>query len=413
MTRPAPRTRQAVILVGGRGTRLGDLATHAPKPLMRIDDDSVFLDHLLFHVARQGFDDILLLSGHMGEQVRDRYDGRSLHGARLRVVIEPAPAGTAGALLNARHLLAGTFLLANGDTLFDVAVRPLEAVLGAEPEATAVLAMRRIADAGRYGRIEVEGARIRGFAEKDPGSAGQEGLINAGIGLYRREVIDRIDRLPCSIETDVYPRLVEEGRLFGVERSGYFIDIGLPETLGQARTDLPARWRRPALFLDRDGVLNHDAGYTHRIEDLHWIDGAREVLRLAAERGILTIVISNQAGIGRGMFDEAAVDRFHAAMQDDLAAVGAHIDAFYYCPYHAEATVDRWRHPDHPDRKPNPGMILRALADWPIDAATSVLIGDTDADLEAASRAGIAAVQFKGGNLLDLAGPIVEGMRRD
>ena len=404
------RTRQAVILVGGRGTRLGALAAHAPKPLMQIDEDMVFLDYLLFDVARQGFDDILLLAGHYSEQVIARYDGRRLRGARLRVIVEPAPCGTAGALYNARDALQETFLLANGDTLFDVNLRPLDAALASHPDAAAVLALRRVPDAARYGRVSLEGARIAAFHEKDAGSAGAPGLINAGVGLYRREILDLVDKTPCSIETDVYPRLAAANALMGLEMSGYFIDIGLPDTLAQARAELPGRHRRPALFLDRDGVLNVDDGYTHKIEDLRWIDGAIETVRRANDLGALVIVVTNQAGVARGLYDLAAVDRFHAAMQAQLAGAGAHVDAFYACPFHPDAAVDAWRHADHPDRKPNPGMLLRAIAEWPIDVAASALIGDREMDVEAARRAGVAGTLFSGGDLRGVSGPILDGL---
>lgn len=405
-------TRQAMILVGGRGTRLGALAASSPKPMMQIDDKSVFLDYLLFNIARFGFDDIILMAGYLSEQIVERYHGKSLAGAQIRVIVEPEPAGTAGALTYAKDVLQETFLFANGDTLFDVNMRPLDMALAAHPEATAVLAMRKVEDAGRYGLIEHDGAYIRGFREKEQATAGTPGLINAGIGLFRRLVLDRIQRLPCSIETDVYPVLAQEAQLLGAEFAGYFIDIGLPETLMQARQDLPARHRRPALFLDRDGVLNHDSGYTHRPEDLRWIDGARETIRKANDLGILTVVVSNQAGIGRGYFCEPDVARFHATMQQQLAAAGAHIDAFYICPYHADAVVPEWQHPDHPDRKPNPGMVLRALAEWPIDPRASILIGDRESDIEAGRRAGIGGVLFTGGSLFELASPLLDSMRR-
>ena len=406
-------TRQAVILVGGRGTRLGALAAHVPKPLMQIDETSVFLDYLLFNIARQGFDDIILLAGHLSEQFTKRYHERVVAAARVRVVVEEKPAGTAGALMSARDLLAETFLFANGDTLFDVNFRPLDTALSADPDATAVLAMRMVPDAGRYGRIDIDGAKVRGFREKEVTAAGTPGLINAGVGIFRRSIIDLVDQLPCSIETEVYPRLAAEGRLLGAEFSGYFIDIGLPETLMQARVDLPTRHRRPALFLDRDGVLNEDEGYTYRPEDLRWFAGARETIRKANDLGILTIVVSNQAGIARGYFQKADAELFNSVMQRELALVGAHIDAFYICPFHADAVVPEWRHPDHPDRKPNPGMILQALADWPIDAPSSLLIGDRESDIEAANRAGVAGTLFPGGNLLDFAGPLLDHMHRN
>jgi D-glycero-D-manno-heptose 1,7-bisphosphate phosphatase len=157
---------------------------------------------------------------------------------------------------------------------------------------------------------------------------------------------------------------------------------------------------RKAAFLDRDGVLNVDHGYVHRVEDLQVIDGAPEAVRRLNDAGYLVIVVTNQSGIGRGYYDEAAMHAVHARLVERFAdQAGAHIDAFYHCPFHPDAPVERFRHPDHPDRKPNPGLVLRAIKDWDVDPAGSFLIGDKDSDLEAARRAGVVGHHFEGGDL--------------
>jgi len=156
---------------------------------------------------------------------------------------------------------------------------------------------------------------------------------------------------------------------------------------------------RPALFLDRDGVLNVDHGYVHRWKDFSWIPGAQEVIGAFNRAGWLVFVVTNQSGIGRGFYTEDDMHALHRRMLDDLAASGARIDAIYYCADHPDAQVAAYRHPDPPDRKPNPGMILRALAEWPVDRVRSVMVGDKPADLEAALRAGVRGLQFPGGDL--------------
>lgn len=161
---------------------------------------------------------------------------------------------------------------------------------------------------------------------------------------------------------------------------------------------MPSR-RRKAVIFDRDGVLNVDHGYVYEPEKLEWIAGARRAIRRCNELGVLALVATNQSGIGRGYYDEASMHALHEQMRADLAAEGAHLDAIYYCPFHPDAVDEALRHPDHPDRKPNPGMILRALADWNLDPANVVLIGDKDTDIEAAERAGIEGLRFTGGDL--------------
>ncbi|CAN5289524.1 HAD family hydrolase [soil metagenome] len=155
-----------------------------------------------------------------------------------------------------------------------------------------------------------------------------------------------------------------------------------------------------AVFFDRDGVLNVDHGYVCDLERLDWIPGAREAVAALNAAGVLALVVTNQSGVARGYFTEAQVDDFHAALSAGLATSGGHIDAFYVAPHHADATVARYRHLDHPDRKPNPGMILRGLADWALAPETTVLVGDKASDVEAARRAGVEGLRFQGGNLL-------------
>ena len=157
--------------------------------------------------------------------------------------------------------------------------------------------------------------------------------------------------------------------------------------------------RKPALFLDRDGVLNEDRGYVCRWEDFRWIEGARETVGAFNAAGWLVIVVTNQSGVGRGYYTEDDMHVLHARMSQDLAEAGAHIDAFYHAPHHPEAPVEAYRHPDPPLRKPNPGMLLQAMQEWPVDAEASLMIGDKPSDLEAAMRAGVRSVLFGGSDL--------------
>jgi D-glycero-D-manno-heptose 1,7-bisphosphate phosphatase len=150
---------------------------------------------------------------------------------------------------------------------------------------------------------------------------------------------------------------------------------------------------QPAAFLDRDGVLNVDHGYAHRPEQLEWIDGAREAVRLLNEAGYYVLVVTNQSGIARGYFTEEAVKAFHALMQNDLASHGAHVDAFYFCPHHPEGLIKPLA--IHCQcRKPASGMFEQAASEWPIDRGASFMIGDKDEDMAAAKTFGIRGVKF-------------------
>lgn len=155
---------------------------------------------------------------------------------------------------------------------------------------------------------------------------------------------------------------------------------------------------RPAVFFDRDGVLNHDVGFLFEAAKFEWMDGAREAVRLVNEAGYFAFVVTNQSGVARGFYEESDVQALHRWMADELAAVGAHIDAFEYCPDHPEAPIERYRR-DSDRRKPGPGMITDLMKRFPVAADRSFLIGDQERDLEAARAAGIRALLFRDGNL--------------
>jgi D,D-heptose 1,7-bisphosphate phosphatase len=392
MTAPV---RQACILVGGKGTRLGNFTRATPKPLLEIGEGIAFLDLLIEQAERQGFNDVVLLAGHFSDLVQARYDGRIFRTARVRVRVEPEPRGTAGALISAFDVLQPRFILLNGDSFFDINIRAL--VAEADADCEALIALRYVPEGARYGSVELRGNRIVRFCEKT-GDPSRPALINAGVYVLRAPVIDRIHSLPCSMETDILPVLAAEGKLGGSLRDGYFIDIGLPETLQQGRRELPGIRQRPAAFLDRDGVLNRDHGYVHRPDQVEWILGAQQGVRRLNDLGYRVVVVTNQAGVAHGYYGEAEIVALHDWMQDQLLSKGAFVDAFYYCPYHPDAIVKGFRG-DHSDRKPNPGMILRALSDLRIDKDHSFLIGDEDTDVQCARRAGIRGFRFTGGSV--------------
>ena len=156
---------------------------------------------------------------------------------------------------------------------------------------------------------------------------------------------------------------------------------------------------RPAVFLDRDGVLNVDVGYAHRPEQIEWVPGAREAVAHLTALGYLVFVVTNQAGVARGYYDEATVVDLHRWMTAELAASGGRIDGWRYCPSHPDGVVEGYIRTD-PWRKPAPGMLLDLIACHDVDVADSFLIGDRDSDMEAARRAGIDGYRYGGGDLL-------------
>ncbi len=382
--------RQAVILIGNFDLGFAEQTAAMPMPEI---GGRPFLDILIDELVRYDlFREILLLAGHKAELVQTYFAGASRGRAHVMVSREIEPHGTGGALVHARDLLHERFLLLNGDSLFDFNLLDL---IARARGGRVHMALRDGVIGDRYERVVLDGEIVRGFIA--PG-AGGTGPVNAGIYVVDKSIVADIAKLPASLEQDVFPGLVKSGELRGTAYRGYFVDIGIPDDFARADRELRGKLRRPAVFFDRDGVLNHDSGYTFETHKLEWIDGAREAVKAVNDAGYFAFVITNQSGVARGYYEEHHVVALHRWMADQMALIGAHIDAFEYCPDHPNGTVARYcRTSDR--RKPAPGMITDLAQRFPVDMSRSMVIGDKESDMAAAQAAGLAGHMFEGGNL--------------
>jgi len=170
--------------------------------------------------------------------------------------------------------------------------------------------------------------------------------------------------------------------------------------------------RRPAVFFDRDGVLNEDDGYAFDPDKIRWVEGAQQAVKAVNDAGYFAFVVTNQSGVARGFYEERHVRNLHEWMSRELDSVGAHIDAFEFCPHHPDGLIERYRVLCN-CRKPQPGMIRALLARYAVDIDASFMIGDKQSDLAAAQAAGIAAHLFNGPNLHTFIAPLLTAWSHD
>jgi D-glycero-D-manno-heptose 1,7-bisphosphate phosphatase len=291
--------------------------------------------------------------------------------------------------------LEDQFLLLNGDSLFDGAIGELLSLPLRSEQLIGCVMLRRVTDASRYGTVSLAGDMIVEFRERPEGAC--EKLINGGIYLFRKSILEYIAPT-CSLERDVLPQLASQGLLEGRVGQGYFIDIGIPSDFHRAGTEIPHRLHRPALFLDRDGVVNVDHGWVGTRDRFEWIEGAREAMALATRAGWHLFIVTNQAGVARGLYSEAAIDELHSFIREEVRKLGGTVDDIRYCPHHPEGYIETYRI-QCDCRKPAPGMIISLLRAWELDPSRCVLIGDKPTDLEAAQRAGVKGILFGGRDL--------------
>ncbi|MGB0370703.1 MAG: D-glycero-beta-D-manno-heptose 1,7-bisphosphate 7-phosphatase [Opitutales bacterium] len=387
--------RQAFILAGGQGSRLDALTRDTPKPLLDVEGKP-FLEYLIWNLKRYGITRIVFGIGFSAEKIQAHFGDGSRFGVEIAYSVEPEPLGTGGSLKRCETLLDDSFLVINGDSILDL--NYLELLTDSEAkEGLGVMALHKIENAQGYVNIEVDSTdRITTFStHNESGPA----WVNGGVYWLRRDHLAFLPEGKSSLERELLPRLANEGLLKAYRSTGFFIDIGSLESYTKAQTELPKWQLRPAAFLDRDGVLNLDSGYVSKPEDFEWVDGAKEAVKLLNDAGYLVVLITNQSGIGRGYYSEKSFFVLMNWVQGELARCGAHLDAVYFCPYHAEHGIGEYKK-ESLRRKPNPGMILDALEEWPIEKHGCFFIGDRDSDRKAAESAGVPFYLFEGGNLL-------------
>ena len=391
------KLKQAVILAGGLGSRLGKKSLHCPKPMQLINSEP-FLNNLIWNLKRHDIKNIILSVGYLSHVFQNYYMSGKDRDLKIIYVEEDKPAGTAGAIKKCEKFLDDFFLLINGDTIFDINYHDLAKSFNYDK--LGHLALNFVEDVSRYGEVKVNNSEIVDFKEKDKNNPG---YVNSGVGIFNKSLLDFISVNETSLEKDIFPKLIKNKLLSAKKYSSFFLDIGIPETLEAAQYLIP-KWRsKAALMLDRDGVINMDFGYVHNMSKFEWIKSAKETIKMANDLGILVIVITNQAGIARGFYTESHFRFFTQEINDRLIDFGAHIDETYYCPHHPSEGIESYKQ-NCKCRKPKNGLLEKAIFDWKLDKQKCFLIGDKETDMIAARKSGIRSHLFcyKKENLLEI-----------
>jgi histidinol-phosphate phosphatase family protein len=382
----------AVVLAGGLGTRLAGVLEDRPKVLAPVGGRR-FLAYLLDQLADAGFRDVILCTGHLGEQVQEAF-GRRFRRLHLAYSQERRPLGTGGAVRNALALLEGdNCLVVNGDSYCEV---DLGAFLGWSRRvgARASLVLTQVADQARFGQIECDsGHRILRFAEK---SNSGSGWINAGIYALSRQLISQIPgERAVSLERECFPWWAKDG-MFGYRAGGRFLDIGTPESLENAQaffrtSDSSAEvgGNGRSVLLDRDGTLVLERDYLRTPSQLELFPGSALAIQSLRKLGFGVVLVTNQSGLARGFFDENQLQEVHERLREILGDRDVALDAIYHCPHLPEHGCSC--------RKPEPGLVMRAVHDLGIDPRESFVVGDKACDIDLGRRVGATTVLVETG----------------
>jgi D,D-heptose 1,7-bisphosphate phosphatase len=397
-----------LIVAGGRGSRLQGYRGEVPKPMVPLAGKPV-LEYQIELAKRAGCTAITMLTGYEAETIEHYFQDGRRWGVQISYHRETHACGTAGAVKALEGRLGGPFLVFYGDLMMDL---DLEALIAAHrPEATATLVVHPSDHPFDSDLIEVDAqGRIVGFHHPPHHTGAYRNLVNAGIYVLSPRILTHIppDRA-SDFGLEVFPATLKAGeRLEAYRTTEYVKDVGTPtrydEVLADVLAGKPARWRRGqkrrTVFLDRDGVINKEVDLLHRLEDLEVLPGVAAAIRRLNQAGFLSVVVTNQPVVARGLCTEAELAMIHRKLETLLGHEGAYLDGIYYCPHHpghdaADAEAESRR--DCPCRKPKPGMIQQAVGELPIDLEASYLIGDRSVDIQTGINAGLTTILLRTG----------------
>ncbi len=399
--------RQAVVLCGGKGTRLGDIARAVPKPLIRVGGKPV-LDHIIEVLARGGITQVILAAGHLGHQIADYYHKPS-HGCSIKTVIEETPSGTSGALNLLRDELDEDFLLVYGDVFLDCDVAPLLQD-HAQHRPMATLLVRESDHPWDSDLIGLDSdSRVVEFVRHRVPARLYRNVANAAVYVLSRGILKFIPTdQPSDFGGDVFPAALAAGtmlRAHWLAWSGMVKDMGTPKRKQEVEDYLDEKAiaanarSRPGtvktVFVDRDGTLTREDGHLVRADRLDFLPGVPAAVARMTRAGIKIVVITNQPVIARGMCSVEVLEAIHRRLCGEIEAAGGRIDAIYYCPHHPDTHHDEGVAELRRAcrcRKPAPGLIFQAMREQQVDLSAAVMVGDRALDVQAGRAAGVRTV---------------------
>lgn len=376
------RPTQAVILAGGRGTRLRPLTDTRPKPMVQILGRP-FLEYQIEQLREQGFERVLLLLGYLPEVVQDHFGDGRRWGMRIEYSVTAVDDETGRRIKIAEPLLDSRFLLMYCDNYWPMRFEPMwRHFLASGAPAMITVYSNKDRYTRNSVRVEADGrVSIYDKSCSDPALNG----VEISYAIIEKEVVGLLNGDNCLFETAIYPALTARKQLAGYVSDHRYYSVGALHRLPLTENFFQ---RHKTVLIDRDGVLNRKpprAQYVTSWDEFHWLPGAQASLRLLHENGYRIIVVSNQAGIARGAMTGAALEAIHDRMRLEVESAGGHIAAIYHCPHDWDAGCEC--------RKPQAGMLFQAQREFHLDLSRTPFIGDDDRDGEAAEAAGCPFIQ--------------------
>lgn len=414
---------KTVLMAGGRGTRISELFSDIPKPLIPIQNIPV-LEREICSLRAQGFNDIILTVGYKAEKIQKYFGNGEKLGVNISYYVEDKPLGNGGALFFLD--LQEDFLLLNADAVFDVDFNRMVKFHKAHGGLVTLFTHPNshpydsgLIIAGNDGEVNAW------LAKDDVRPEFYKNRVNAGLHVINPKVLEmsNINVSQIGKEENGKIKTVDLDRhilkplcglhtMFCYDSPEYVKDMGTPERYYSVCDDFKKgvvnaknlKNKQRAIFLDRDGTINKYVGFLRKTEEFQLTDDAAEAIKLINASGYLAVVVTNQPVIARGEVTWEGLEEIHNKMETELGKQGAYIDGLYFCPHHPhkgyKGEVSELKF-DCDCRKPKPGLLVKAANDLNISLENSYMIGDSDSDVKAGVAAGCKTVKIEEGRLLE------------
>ena len=219
------------------------------------------------------------------------------------------------------------------------------------------------------------------------------GIMNGGVYFFNKTIFKNIKNKNISLEDDIIEKAIRNHQVKGFYSDNFFLDIGTKKNLLLAKKKIPSYFYRPAIFLDRDGTINEDKGYVHKINDFILKKKIKKALEFFSQNNFYLFIVTNQAGIGHGFYKIKDFIKLHEFIKYNFIKKNIYINEVKFCPYHPKAKIKRFRRRSS-FRKPNNSMINEILRDWDVNIKRSLMIGDKKIDQQCAQRSKLKFIYY-------------------
>ena len=396
---------KAVILAGGKGTRLGKLTEEMPKPMLKLVGKPLLEYHINL-LKRYGITQVFITVNYLKDSIIEHFGNGEKFGVEIEYFEEKEPLGTVGGVKALEDKLSNDFLVIYGDVLVEMDLERLfKFHKKSNSKATLVLHPNDHPYDSDLVQIDEDTHRVTAFIPK-PHDDGKyyANLVNAGVYLLSKDVLKFIETgKKADFGADIFPRLVHQIPFYGYNTTEYMKDMGTPERLVKVEEAIVSgkvfrrnlEEKQVAIFLDRDGVINDDTEFIKSPKEMKLLPGTADAVKMINKSGYLAIVATNQSVVARNLCTKEGLKEIHNKMESDLGGSGAYLDAIYYCPHHPDKGYEG-ENPlykiDCDCRKPKPGMLINASERFNIDLSLSFMVGDHERDIQAGKAAGVTTI---------------------